>query len=259
MPACPICQSQTFTEYRGRKLARCAGCGAKERGRLMALVLKKLLPAINGPVLHLAPEEAITRLVYDLVGDRYAPADIMPEVYQHPPVPVMKLDLSALSLAEHYDKFGAIIHSHVLEHVRAPLDRIIRESNKMLKPGGLHIFQVPIDSKWYREDMDPDLPLSIRAKEFTQHDHCRVFGSLDFDDRVTRHFVGFGRLDLEDVLDEDDLRDASVPASSLTKLTGHSVFAFRKRGRQEMLTLVEALDHGRRELSPEAGLSRPSP
>lgn len=259
MPACPICHSQKFTEYRGRKLARCAGCGAKERGRLMALVLKKLLPTVHGPVLHLAPEEAITKLVYDLVGDRYAPADLIPEVYRHPPVPVMKLDLGACSLAEHNDRFGAIIHSHVLEHVRAPLDRIIQEANKMLRPGGLHIFQVPIDAKWYREDMDPDLPKLVRAERFQQDDHFRMFGSRDFEDRVLRHFEGCNRIEIQAILSIEEIEAAGVPASARDRMTGHTVFAFRKRGQQELLVRVDGAGQNRRGHSPVFALSRPSP
>lgn len=194
----------------------------------MALVLREILPEAPGRVLHLAPEEAITQVAFDLVGNRYVPADIMPDLYKFPPVPVIHMDLGALSLAEHYEQFGAIIHSHVLEHVRAPIDRVIRETNKMLKPGGLHIFQVPVDSKWYRENMDPDLPAEVREAEFTQNDHYRVFGTMDFEDRVFRHFVDFTRVELEALLNEQDLQAAAVPECSLTKLTGHSVFAFRK-------------------------------
>jgi hypothetical protein len=39
---CPICKSEKFGDFRGRKNARCQGCGGFERSRLLWLVLEAL-------------------------------------------------------------------------------------------------------------------------------------------------------------------------------------------------------------------------
>ena len=225
---CPLCGSGTFAPYRGRALATCAGCGAKERGRFLGLILRKLLPAPTGaPVYHFAPERKIAEILQEHFGKPYTPADVEPDVYKWSSVPVRQVDLR--HPAKHIDgPVQGFVHSHVLEHIPAPVERVIRDMNNLIEPGGFHIFQVPIHEGWFREDMDPDMPAEERERLFFQHDHIRLFGRRDFPERVLDLFNGFEQVKIEDHVSVETLIRGAVPGSALTSLTGHSVFFFRK-------------------------------
>lgn len=195
----------------------------------MALVLKKFAPIATGkPVYHFAPERSISNILASSYGEAYTPADYAPEEFAWLPKPAVKVDLSAP--LDYLPKGGALglVHSHVLEHIPAPIDRVIEEMNAAIVPGGFHIFQVPIDRGWYREDMNPEMPPAERENLFHQHDHLRVFGRQDFEDRCLRLFGGFERIDLSSKISSSDLLASAIPSSALTEFTGHSVFMFRK-------------------------------
>lgn len=232
MPQCPICSGRRFVTYRGRPNARCSGCGSKERARFLAIVLKRLsVPNTGKPVIHFAPEEAISEILWRRYGRSYVPADLEPEGYAWTKAPGRKIDLSNPREYLGRNSVSIVIHSHVLEHVYAPIDRILREINDAIVPGGYHIFQVPVEKGWYREDMNKDMSPDKRTEMYGQHDHVRIFGANDFNDHVLRHFQGFERIDTSSLLTERDLINACVPAHSLSRPTGHTVFAFRKQGR----------------------------
>lgn len=229
MSECPICKSTAFGDYNGRVNARCVGCGSKERERIMALVLNRLAPPPTGlRVYHFAPEAAIADLLIAKYGNSYTPADYEPSEYKWSKVPVARVDLSSPAQYLPKESAQALIHSHVLEHVPASIDRIITQMNSAIAPGGYHIFQVPIHVGWYREDMDPTLTHEQRTERFYQFDHLRVFGINDFEDRCLSLFGGFERISLTDAITIDELVDAHVPPSSITKNTGHTPFVFRK-------------------------------
>lgn len=227
---CPICGGNEFGEYRGRPRCRCMKCGSKERHRFMALVLRsKLVPKdITLPVYHLAPEPSIGDLLLELFGDNYQPADLDPDLYAWSKVPVEQLDIRRPLDAFQPESVGGFIHSHVLEHIPASIDRVIREMNAALAPGGFHIFQVPINRGWYREDMDPDMSKSERTRLFHQWDHMRQFGDRDFDERILELFVGMERIDLSGALGSDQLKQAAIPPSAMSRHTGHTVYLYRK-------------------------------
>jgi hypothetical protein len=195
----------------------------------MALTLRRLAPKPTGkPVYHFAPEEAIADILLEKYGAAYTPADFAPEEYSWSPVPMRKVDLS--KAAEYLPKKGVqmLIHSHVLEHIPGSVDRIISDMNDAIAPGGYHIFQVPIHTGWYREDMNPRLSREAREERFYQWDHLRVFGTNDFPERCLSLFHGFERIDVSKVITADELNEAGVPPSTITKLTGHTPFVFRK-------------------------------
>lgn len=229
MATCPLCGGTKFGDYRGRHEARCATCGSKERARIMAIVIRKLLPnSTELPVLHFAPEKAIADLLIDKFGSNYAPADYSPESYAWSKVPVQKVDLSRPRDYLHPSSNRGLIHSHVLEHIPGALDRIIEEMNESLVQGGFHLFQVPIIKGWYREDMDPDMSAEKRTDAFFQFDHLRIFGDKDFEDRVLRLFKGFTRIDIGSQISSVDLENAQVPISTLSRFNGHTPFLFIK-------------------------------
>lgn len=229
---CPLCGGFKFSSYRGRQNARCVTCGAKERARLMALVLKRFKPRSNGlPVYHFAPEPAISLKLQERFGTCYQAADLMPELYSGIGVPVSRVDLTSPLDYIRTGSCGGLVHSHVLEHIPVSLDRMIHDLNAALAPGGFHLFQIPVHPGWYREDMDPTLAPSARTSHFHQDDHMRSFGIEDLQTRVLDLFKGFEQVDLKSLITSADLIRAAIPANALDSFTSHSVFLFIKAGR----------------------------
>lgn len=237
---CPICEGREFVEYRGRPRSRCAKCGSKERHRLLALVLRSNATPKLGclPVYHLAPEPSISGVLLELFGESYRPADLVPDSYSWSKVSVQKIDLRHPLEYFRPESVGGFIHSHVLEHVPASIDRVIRDMNLALAPGGFHIFQVPVHKGWYREDMDPDLEPSERTRLFHQADHMRQFGDKDFEERVLELFSDMIPIDISEILDQGTLRRAAVPLSALTRHTGHTVYFYAKPGGERLSPLA---------------------
>jgi hypothetical protein len=198
----------------------------------MALVLRSpLMPAGNGlPIYHFAPEPSIGGVLLELFGEHYHPADLVPDSYSWSTVPVQKVDLSHPLDTFRPGSVGGFVHSHVLEHIPASIDRVVRDMNAALVPGGFHIFQVPVHKGWYREDMNPDMDRSERTRLFHQWDHMRQFGDRDFEERVLGLFADMIRVDLSEHLDAQLLKQAALPASALTRHTGHTVYLFVKPG-----------------------------
>lgn len=196
----------------------------------MALVLRsRLVPKnISRPVFHFAPEQSISSVLRELYGDNYQPADIDPDAYSWSDVPVHRIDLRRPLESFRSGSVGGFVHSHVLEHIPAPIERVVREMNDALAPGGFHIFQVPVHKGWYREDMDPDMDPAERTRLFHQDDHMRQFGDRDFEERVLEIFGNLERGDLSTEIDANALKNAAVPASALTRNTGHTVYLYIK-------------------------------
>jgi len=228
---CPICDGTEFRPYRGRLNARCLGCGAKERERLMALALDRAAIDPHGhPVYHFAPELALAKRLKTRFGDLYHPADIDPDLYAALGLNVERVDLVQPLGYFAPESVGGFIHAHVLEHVPASMDRVLTEMNAALVPGGFHAFQVPIHVGWYREDMNLAMPAAERTARFFQEDHVRVFGDEDFDARIMPLFDGFHRIDLRQIIDHATVTRAAVQSSALRSPTGHSVYLFIKPG-----------------------------
>lgn len=222
---CPLCGSNTFAPYRGRPAGQCAGCGAHERGRLLALVISRALPEPTGaPVIHFAPEPAIADLLRSKYGDAYEAADFAPESY--PWITVRRIDLSTPLAYFAPGTLQGVVHSHVLEHVPADLTRLIQGINAAIQPGGFHLFCVPFFTLSYREDLN-DLPVKVREEMYGQADHVRSFGTEDFEHRVLSLFEGFERADLK--ITVQDLSRAAIPVRAVRTFTSHSAFLFRKR------------------------------
>jgi SAM-dependent methyltransferase len=78
--------------------------------------------------------------------------------------------------------------NHVLEHI--PDDRkAMQELYRVLKPGGIGIFQIPQDlNREYTFQDNSITDPKERASIFGQYDHVRVYG-MDYFDRLSQ--VGF--------------------------------------------------------------------
>jgi phosphoglycolate phosphatase len=230
-PRCPICGGTVFVPFAGRPGAMCAGCDAKERHRLLALVLPHVPADPRNaalPVVHLAPEPGIARLLHARFPRTYTPADIDPARYPAHPVPLVRVDLSDPAACFRPASVAGFVHSHVLEHVPAALDHVLPAMNACLAPGGFHVFQLPIAPGPTDEDLSPTLTDADRLRRFGQRDHVRRVGAADLDRDVLRHFAGFARIDVARVVSARAARRAGIPDAARTGPSGHGVHAYVK-------------------------------
>lgn len=180
---CPICGGQEFVDFRGVPNTRCLTCQSNERARAAMLLLQHHLPLRPGlRILHLAPETGLGRRIAREVQEGYDPCDFDPDRYAHRlGMPVRRLDLcrDAAGLPEgHYD---AVIHNHVMEHIPCNVTLALQHLHRAIRPGGLHLFSVPVFPGSSEEDMNPALTDQERLLRFRQRDHMRRFGRDDFD------------------------------------------------------------------------------
>lgn len=170
---CPLCESSVRRFYTAglsaRPDARCPVCGALERHRLFRLVAGEKTDLFDGRekrILHIAPEEAIERLVRGLPNVDYLSADL------EDPRAMVRMDITNIDYPE--GAFDVILCSHVLEHV--PDDRkALREFHRVLSPTGWGIIQIPVTDPVTFEDFtitDPE----ERLRVFGQRDHVRRYG-----------------------------------------------------------------------------------
>ena len=139
---CPICDYLgpfvvTNNRYLGRRYASsCPSCGAKERHRLEAVVLKRILSntdVSNWTVVHFAPEAHLRRMIESRVLE-YIASDYSDNEQ-------LRLDITRLDLGDEF--CHCVVANHVLEHV--PDERkALKEIHRILKPGGIALLPVPI-------------------------------------------------------------------------------------------------------------------
>ncbi len=134
----------------------------------------------------MAPEQCFLPLFKKLKNLDYTTADL------YAPKVDVKADILNLPFAE--NSFDMVFCNHVLEHIENDA-KAMSELFRVLKPGGMGIFQVPQDLNKEKtfEDFsitDPD----ERAKHFGQYDHVRVYGR-DYFDRLRK--TGFKVLEVD--------------------------------------------------------------
>lgn len=167
---CPLCRGRfaAFLPAGRREGAVCPGCGSRERHRASWLFLEERpdLLARAESLLHFAPE-AYLRDRLATTGLRYITADLVPGRGDLP------LDVTDIKLPD--GAFGAVLCSHVLEHV--PDDRrAMRELHRILTPGGWAIVMVPLDIRLEATYEDPSITdAEGRLKAFLQFDHVRLY------------------------------------------------------------------------------------
>ncbi|HEX8268883.1 MAG TPA: methyltransferase domain-containing protein [Flavobacterium sp.] len=141
-----------------------------ERHRLLWLYLKNETDFFSAPkkVLHFAPEQAFYKLFRNQKNLDYTTTDL------YSPLADVKADICNLPFGD--NSFDIILCNHVLEHI--PDDtKAMQELYRVLKPGGMGIFQIPQDLR--REITFEDNSITDqkeRAKIFGQYDHVRVYG-----------------------------------------------------------------------------------
>ena len=146
-----------------------------ERHRLLWLYLKNETDFFSAPkkVLHFAPEQAFYKLFRNQKNLEYTTTDLLS------PLADVKADICNLPFSD--NTYDVILCNHVLEHI--PDDtKAMQELFRVLKPGGMGIFQIPQDlnrAATFSDDSITDQ--KERSKIFGQYDHVRIYGRDYFD------------------------------------------------------------------------------
>ena len=146
-----------------------------ERHRLIWLYLNNETDFFTAPkkVLHFAPEQAFYKLFRNQKNLDYTTTDLFS------PLADVKADICDLPFKD--NSYDVILCNHVLEHI--PDDKkAMQELYRVLKPGGMGIFQIPQDlnrATTFADDSITDQ--KERAKIFGQYDHVRIYGRDYFD------------------------------------------------------------------------------
>ena len=148
-----------------------------ERHRLLWLYLQNETDFFQSKekkkVLHFAPEQEFYKRFKKQKNIDYTTTDLLS------PLADVKADICDLPFDD--NSYDIIFCNHVLEHI--PNDtKAMQELYRVLKPGGMGIFQIPQDlsrEKTFSDDTITDQ--KERAKIFGQYDHVRVYGRDYFD------------------------------------------------------------------------------
>jgi SAM-dependent methyltransferase len=155
-----------------------------ERHRLMWLFLKEETDFFTSKkkkkVLHIAPEQCFLDIFRKQKNLDYITSDI------ESPIADVKADICNLPFKD--NSFDVVFCNHVLEHISNDT-KAMQELYRVLKPGGMGIFQIPQDNS--REKTFEDHSITDKKERtviFGQYDHVRVYGRDYFD---TLRSIGF--------------------------------------------------------------------
>lgn len=153
-----------------------------ERHRLLWLYLQKETTFFEKElkVLHMAPEQCFLSIFKKMKNLDYTTADL------YSPIVDVKADI--LNLPFEDKLFDFVLCNHVLEHIEDDA-KAMSELFRVLKPGGIGIFQIPQDLSLEQtyENSSITSP-EEKAAHFGQYDHVRIYGK-DYFDRLRK--VGF--------------------------------------------------------------------
>ena len=169
-----------------------------ERHRLIWLYLKNETDFFSAPkkVLHIAPEQCFLKLFKKQKNLSYTSADL------YSPIADVKADICDLPFNDNV--FDVVFCNHVLEHIEDD-KKAISELYRVLKPGGLGIFQIPQDLSLAKTYEDFSITSSKdRKKHFGQYDHVRVYGK-DYFDRLRAAGFKVNEIDYSKTLSEDSI------------------------------------------------------
>lgn len=164
-----------YQQQRGNVLS--PGTLSLERHRLLWLYLQQETTFFSDPlsVLHMAPEQCFVGRFRKQKNLTYTTADL------ESPLADVKADICDLPFAD--NTFDMVICNHVLEHI--PDDKkAMEELYRVMKKGGMGIFQVPMEQNRAKTYEDPSITSKKdRTVHFGQYDHVRVYG-MDYFDRL---------------------------------------------------------------------------
>ncbi len=201
---------RTFLPYgygKTRENVLSPGTLSLERHRLLWIFLKEKTSFFdvnkNFKVLHFAPEQAFYSRFKKFKHWNYTTTDL------NSPLADVKADICNLPFeANAYD---LILCNHVLEHI--PDDqKAMHELFRVLKPGGMGIFQIPQDlSRAVTFEDNQITNPKERAAIFGQYDHVRIYG-YDFFEQLRN--IGFR---VEEVNLTIAMTDADIKKFGLAK------------------------------------------
>lgn len=127
-------------------------------------------------VLHIAPEQCFLKGFEKIHGSRYITADI------ESPLAKVKMDIHHMPFQD--QTFNVVLCNHVLEHVEND-SKALSEINRVLKPGGWAILQVPFFAPIPAATLEDKSIVAAKDRErlFGQDDHVRKYG-LDYPQRI---------------------------------------------------------------------------
>ncbi len=193
---CPICKARLKTFFpfgfdfpviKDKKIvgggcrqnAVCPICGSYDRERLLYLYLLHKTDIFQKPkkLLHIAPEEAVEKILRAKVNIDYLTADVAAKNV------MVAMDITDIRFPD--NSFDAIICNHVLEHV---IDdgKAMSELYRILNPGGWAILQVPISLTLKNTYEDFSITtITGREQAFGQDDHVRIYAE-DYQARLAQ-------------------------------------------------------------------------
>lgn len=210
-----------------RKNVQCEACLSLERHRLIFEVLQQS-GRLSQPqrVLHFAPEGCLGKRFAELFGPDYRACDIEPELYQG--LKVDRVDLCKDLGTFQEEKYDIVIHNHVLEHLHCDYKDVLRKIDRLVKPGGMHVFSLPFMLGGYRENLS-GLTEHQRVDHFGQHDHVRVFSPDDFAAVISSVFEPPPRYDATSLVLPERLRQIGIPEYQWYGFNNNSVFFLVKK------------------------------
>lgn len=176
-----------------------------ERHRLLWLYLKNETDFFSAKkkVLHFAPEQAFYKRFKQLKNIDYITTDL------ESPLADVKADICNLPFKD--NTYDIILCNHVLEHITDDT-KAMQELYRVLKPGGMGIFQIPQDLKRDLTFEDNSITdKKERARIFGQYDHVRIYGR-DFFEKLRS--IGFK---VEEVDYTSKFSDADITKYCLAK------------------------------------------
>ena len=179
-----------------------------ERHRLLWLYLENETRFFKEKlkVLHFAPEAAYYSRFKNLSNLIYHTTDI------NSPLATIKADICDLPMKD--NSYDFILCNHVLEHI---IDdkKAMKELYRVLKKGGIGIFQVPLDEnrKKTYEDSSIVTP-NERNKAFGQYDHVRIYG-MDFFDRLSETGFKVEKCNYTSQLSKEEIEKFCLPNNEI--------------------------------------------
>ncbi len=169
-----------------------------ERHRLLWLYLQNETNFFSASkkVLHFAPEQCFLKRFRKLDHLNYTTTDLLS------PIADVKADICNLPFEN--NSYDIILCNHVLEHI--PDDtKAMQELYRVMKPGGMGIFQIPQDlSRETTFEDDNITDKKERAKIFGQYDHVRVYGR-DYFNRLRSIGFTVEEVNYTGTLSEEDI------------------------------------------------------
>lgn len=179
-----------------------------ERHRLLWLFLKDNTDVLTTQkkILHFAPEQAFYKRFKAMKHLNYTTTDL------NSPLADVKADICNLPFES--DSYDLILCNHVLEHI--PNDRkAMMELYRVMKPGGMGIFQIPLDMNRQKTFEDPTITnKKERAEIFGQYDHVRIYG-MDYFKRLEQCGFKVEKVDHTKTISDEDIKKYCISKGEL--------------------------------------------